>query len=481
MDLEHSESQGNLQKIRERTKSVGDVPRQLFLPFSSRFQVSSAFKFHVFLLLSFFLDVCYFTLITPFRFTKLKKKGNTSNGPSTFGIHTNCIQQILSTIVAFTTVIYAFLDLRYWVEQNLRETPQEAFQYASYFIRGFIPLFWCGTFWLKGKWFAKLLVVCQGRKEQVHGLLLGMTAPQQKRNIKPNIKLRVMVTLMIVLTILKVGFLMYWSWSWEDFLVYNSELTFYNLHLQNWTGSKSKAYQEILQDPPLLCVGIVASVFYVWDDYLENMFDLLCFIGAAMVYSVCGHFADEMEKLSRMNSSANSNEFLESKKILKLMQTNYVDLIAILESINEVFGSLIVLYFLRSYPNLVYCVFGLFKKVDMKIAIHYGYKIAIFILVTLTAAEGNSKVGQFKQWLFHTSVAASTSNQQDEEDDFSMIISINECNQKVNEEITQRRSVSGEIDMASLNVLHREVSTERLGLKGYKFFTVTHELIATVS
>lgn len=481
MELDRSESAGNLQKIRERTKSVGDVPKTLFLPYSSRFQVSSSFKFHVFLLLQFFLNICYFTLITPFRITKISKRNRSTHS---YKIQTNPIQQVLSTLVIIICSIYALLDLRYWVEQNLKKSPQKAFEYASYLLRGFGPLLWAVTFWLKRKWFEKLLVVCQGKKESQNPLL-GFKTPQLRKSFKPSNVIRGIVNLLVVLTFIKIVFQLHnnWNWEWKTLVGYNAHLALYNLHLRKWADGWME-YEDIQYDPLYLTLGAIGSFFYVMDVYLENMFDLLCFMGAAMTYAVCGHFSDEMEKLSRMTSSSstNSNDYQQSKKILRAMQTNYVDLIAILESINEVFGSLIVLYFLRSYPTLVWSVFGLFRKVTLDMAVFYLHKIAVFILVTLTAAEGNTKVQQFKQWLFHTSVAASTMTNQDNDDDnFSLNISVNEYNQKVNDDMGKGNvGISGGIDMSSLNVLHRELSTESLGLKGYKFFTVTHGLIGTV-
>ncbi|CAL8139196.1 unnamed protein product [Orchesella dallaii] len=467
MDLERSESEVNFLKSRERTKSDGDVPRQLFLPFSSRFQVSSSFKFHVFLLFQPFLNVCYFTFLTPFRFTRDPK--------GYYNLQTNPVQQILSTLVLSLCTIYALLDLRYFLEQNLKENPHKAFVYAYGLLKGFIPFVWLVTFWFKRKWFAKLLTVCQGKAEEK--FILGKFNNNNNSTNTPSLTLQIIVHILVILTLAKVIFEFLNSFQGiENLLAYKAGILLYNFHLKQDDAQLEQ--EDLWESPLLICLASVTAFISTTFNYIEYMFDLFCFIGAAMVFAVCGHFSDEMEKLSRM-SSAPENCSLQSKRILKLMQTNYVDLIAILDSINEVFGSLIVLYFLGSYPTLVWSVFGLFRKVSISYGIFHVHKICIFVLVTVTAAEGNSKVGQFKQWLFHTSVSSA------EESGSGVLSGIGAGRSIINiDDMDYYPCDDGLtpqcIDLSSLNILHREVSTETLGLKGYKFFTVTHGLIGTM-
>lgn len=221
--------------------------------------------------------------------------------------------------------------------------------------------------------------------------------------------------------------------------------------------------------------GCFVTVINCLNCYREEMFPLFCFIGAVIVKSVCANFSDQIETLNKVNSEAII--FRHRNKALQSIQTSYLDLIAILESINEAFGNSIIIYFIYSFPVSVSML--LFdKNLDEHLAflilnnLRYWEKIGRYILFAFLAAEGNSKVEGFKQWLLHTSFAKSTtSGQQNDDENQTEANSIHE-----DESPGLNRSTSVDLTIIKMLLLN----TEGMGLKGYKFFTLTHGFIGSV-
>lgn len=78
---------------------------------------------------------------------------------------------------------------------------------------------------------------------------------------------------------------------------------------------------------------------------------------------------------------------------LKDLSRSYMDLTVMSDTINEMFAAPIVLYYLSSYPTLVWMVFALFKNNDNPVfVLYYTHKIVIFVILNVSASEAASKV-----------------------------------------------------------------------------------------
>lgn len=452
MDVECGESEENSQKNRDQIEIVV-LPKQGFVSFQT--QVSSSFQFHAFLLVKLFLYISYFTFTVPFRITKSAQTGYT--------LHTNIIQTILSTVLIVLGKLYFLLKLKEEYRENSEMDQFETLDHASSILQSAVHLLWFGTFWLNKKLFMKLLDVCQGRKEQCATLCFGCKMSRQMKSVEPNWYIRGIVYVSLLLTLSNICHLVYGR------IVMPSSVGAFDAwyHLHN-IGILKMRFRELNQYP-FWCssLGFLAVVLGLLNYYQERMFSLFCFIGAAMVNTLCADFYDQIETQNKVNSEAEN-----FRQPLRSIQTSYVDLSVVLETINKLYGNLVIIFFFYSFPISVSLLFE--KDATMFLKFRYCNTIAQYVLFAFAAAEGNSKVQQFKQWLLHTSFAASTSTTsglQTDDDNQAEPIAINEDGYR-------GQGTSTSVDLAILKMLH--LSTDSVGLTGYKFFTVTYGFIGTV-
>ncbi|CAL8144763.1 unnamed protein product [Orchesella dallaii] len=425
------------------------------------------FTFHVFILLKTFLNVCSFLALVPFRLGK--------NSQGIFMRTRNLLQQILSALLVTLVILYTLLDLRFFLEQNIKEKPEDLFRYATGFIIHIIPICWAMTFWMRADSFDEILYVCQCPALQKPLRIVSEDASISSKQPSWKLIWFLHITIFISFVRFLIRFYVYnGDGSVETYLNFISGNVLYNLYMKDDKFSGIET-EERTNSTFLFSATYALAVIGILFDFMLLMFEQFCLTGAVMVYATCGNFHDQLE-----NSKVSLNEkssALQMNKIIREISSSYLDLVSKVEIINKMFGPSILLFFMYLYPLTVWSIFDRKEDGTFLEALITGYDVVILVAVTGVAAAANGRISKFKQWLFYMSMADLSPHQQSVQEKGSTHGSFT-SEIEVDEPIL---SQDGKSDIRFLlTTMHREVSTEVVGLQGCNFFTITHSFVGTM-
>lgn len=300
----------------------------------------------------------------------------------------------MSTLLLTIITLFSLLDLRHYdKEYNLRERPDQTFQYATIFIVHWIPVCWMFVFWLRRSHFTHLLDVCQTRFIQFPG-----SNNEREKNygysaayfriLKWAWMLKVTICMMGVKNVLLIYNEIVSEGSLLKYLDSQGKRFLYDIWLEKNT--------DIMENPEILsAIGYVAAVVRFILEFVIYMFDQWCLTAAAMSYTTCQHFLDDFRKLASSewnDGEAPSGQRMEQR--LRQISTTYLDMMAILDGFNKIYGICIVMFFMYLYPLFIWSVFDSVQNnslIDNIIKIH---DLSMLCLVTVIAAEASSKVSE---------------------------------------------------------------------------------------
>lgn len=159
------------------------------------------------------------------------------------------------------------------------------------------------TFWLKRKHFVKLLVVCQGKSLS----LLETPYPDTfTKESLPKAPLTWLINSILVSAIVKVVYTLIVKGypTPENILCEYGGQAMFALHLSEKNVPLSN--EELWQDKFTFVVSILAAIVSGLLMLMEEFFDMFCVIGAIMMYAVCCHFFDKVERIANQDDE---NEF----------------------------------------------------------------------------------------------------------------------------------------------------------------------------
>ncbi|CAL8144784.1 unnamed protein product [Orchesella dallaii] len=427
--------------------------------------------FHVFLLLEKFLNVCFFILLVPFRIVK--------NSQGFYERRRNIFQQILSTLAIALVLLYCFLDLRLIVVYNLKQKPEEAFRRATFFIQHLMPICWAITFWLKAASFDDFLSVCQ---YSTH--LQQMQSQFNAEDIcitskKPSWKLIWFLKITLFITFARFLNAQYYfhDGSVEVYLNFIISRALFNLYMIKGGKFVSIKNEERLSSTLLTTSSYALVPTDIQFGFIGMIFEQFCLIGAVMVYAACGDFSERFESW-RVSLYTNSSAS-QTQKVIKGISKCYLDLVSTVESINKIFGPSVILFFMYLYPLLIWTVFNRNYDDSVSEILFKGFDVANLVLVVGIAAAANGKLGELKRWLFYMSMTDLFPNQPPM---FERSSPGNASAMSVKEQDNPIISQDGKLEIRfALAAMHREMSSEVIGLKGCNLFTITYSFIVTMT
>ncbi|CAL8144760.1 unnamed protein product [Orchesella dallaii] len=423
--------------------------------------------FKLLILLETFLNVCFFLLLVPFRIGR--------NSQGFFETKRNCIQQTLSTLLITLIILYSVLDLRWHLEYSLKENPEDTFSQATGVLYHMISICWGLTFWLRGDCFDDLLSVCQyhTHHKQLHFIAENTSITSKNLSWKLILFLKIAMLLTFARFLNSVYYLC--NGSIEGYLNYVIGNTLYNLYVRH--DKQTEIETEVRLNSTLLNSAAYALVpIDVLFEFIGIIFEQFCLTGAVITYAACENFSEKFEK-SSVSSNGNCSAS-QTQTVIKGIISSYLDLISTIASINKVFGPSILLFFMKLYPLFIWSAFNRVENDSVSEIMMKWLDMAYLVSFIGIAATANAKVSGFKGWLFNVSMADFSLDQQRtlhrSSPGSESLASVKETDSTI-------FSHDAKVEMKlALAAMHREMSTEVIGLKGWNLFTITYSFLVTM-
>ncbi|CAL8144754.1 unnamed protein product [Orchesella dallaii] len=412
--------------------------------------------FHVFILLEPFLNVCFFLLLIPFRIVK--------NSQGFYERKRNLIQQIFSTLVIVLVLTYYLLDLRMFVEYNLKDDPKDVFRRATGVLFHMIPLCWVITFWWRATSFDDILSHLQHHRLQRQ--LIPEAAAACITSKKSGWKLIWFLKITLLLTFARLFNILYYLWegSVECCLNHVISRALYNLYISK--DFISIETEDRLNSTVLNSASYALVPIHVLFEFIPMIFEQFCLTGAVMVFAACEKFSKKFQSL-------------RTHKVIKGIFSCYLDLDSTVESINNIFGPSILLFIMRLYPLFIWSTINRIGVNSVSEILMKVWDVVIIVLLVAIAAGANGKLNKYKRWLFHASLSESELSPHQLRIPRSSLGS--ESVASVKDTDTPIFSHDAKIEMKlELAAMHREMSTEVIGLKGCNLFTITPSFILSM-
>lgn len=248
------------------------------------------------------------------------------------------------------------------------------------------PLVWFYTFWFRRNSFVKLLITCQTKSSVSMHLAQSLSArimndvswsggKGMSSNNFVTWKLAIAARLFIFIAALKLGFEVLYSyhkiWSSKGLFIggNSTEDTGFIDHILmcgHWAGKfilrkvGKKEYlpvQDILQGANDIIFTFAVLISGAIQDYVTNMVDAFCFIGSAIIFSICNRFTEEiLKKKGDESKEARLEKYREDPpkflKTLERMSMEYMEVCNVADAANGIFGPIFLLYILGAFPSL---------------------------------------------------------------------------------------------------------------------------------